>query len=96
MTDTPLESLPDWSEDLIARAKNAWITTAEQVVAVSATPRGIRSLAEQLDVPEDEARRLVDSGRGALSSAKRAQMEEVVDTSEYGLGALRPEDEEHE
>jgi len=90
MADTPLESVPGWSEDQIARMKTSWITTAEQIVALSATPRGISSLAEQLSTSEEEAQRLVESARAELSPTKRAQLEEGADTSEYGLGALPP------
>lgn len=90
MADTPLESVPGWSEDQVARMKESWLTTAEQVVALGAQPRGITSLAEQLNTSEEEALRLVESARAVLTPAKRAEMEEVVDTSEYGLGALPP------
>jgi hypothetical protein len=90
MADTPLESVPGWSEDQIARMKTSWITTAEQVVALSATPRGINSLAEQLSTSEEEAQHLVESARAELSPAKRAQLQEAADTSEYGLGVLPP------
>jgi len=48
-------------------------------------------LAEQLNTSEDEAESLVESTRAALPPAERAEMEEVVDTSEYGLGALPPQ-----
>jgi len=94
MADTPLESIPEWSKDLVARAQEAWITTAEQVVALSATTGGLRSLAEQLRVSEEEARRLLEAARAQLTPATRAEMEEKVDTSEYGLGARRPQNED--
>lgn len=91
MADTPLESVPGWSEDHISRLKNAWITTAEQVVALGATPRGIRSLSEQLGVSEREAFHLVGSARMQLPPEVLAEMESVVDPSEHGLGALDPD-----
>jgi hypothetical protein len=94
MADTPIETVPGWSADLVARAKSSWVTTAEQVVAVGATTRGIRSLAEQLGVPEDRARELLESARMTLAPAKRAEMEKAVDTSEYGLGVLPPKGED--
>ena len=90
MSETPLDGVPGWSADQVARLRESWITTAEQVVALSATERGVRSLAEQLGVREDEARRLVESARAQLAPGVRAEMEQPVDTSEYGLGALRP------
>ena len=90
MADTPLTDVPGWTGKYVERAASAWITTADQVVGLSATPGGIRSLAEQLEVSEDEARRLVEAARATLSPAMRAELETPVDTSEYGLGALRP------
>jgi hypothetical protein len=94
MSDTPLEKVPGWSAEQIARAKESWLTTAEQVVALSATGRGVRSLAEQLGVSEAEAERLVESARAQLTPGARTAMEERVDTRDYGLGALRPRDED--
>ncbi|HEU0079125.1 MAG TPA: hypothetical protein VFQ76_15840 [Longimicrobiaceae bacterium] len=90
MAETPLASVPGWSPDQVARMETAWVTTAEQVVALSGTTNGIRSLGEQLEVSEDEAERLVEAARSTLDPAARAELEEGVDTSEYGLGALRP------
>ena len=86
MANTPLHEVPGWSQEHVRRLAQAWITTAEQVVALSATPGGLQSLAEQLGVSEDEARRLVDTARTALEPGVRAEMETPVDTSEYGLG----------
>lgn len=90
MPDTPLEQVPGWSADHVRRASASWITTAEQVVSLSATERGLKSLAEQLAVDEDEARRLVERARAQLAPAVRAEMEERVDPRDYGLGARPP------
>lgn len=95
MEETPLEHVPGWSGDQVARLKEAWITTAEQVVALSATTHGLRSLAEQLDVTQEQARKLVDSAGSTLTSAVRAQLEKAVDTHDRGLGALPPENREN-
>jgi hypothetical protein len=96
MANTPLQMVPGWSEDQVEQMKQSWITTAEQVVALSATPGGVSSLAEQLDTSEEAAQRLVEYARDALSPATRAEMEEAVDTSEFGLGALHPRQEDGE
>jgi len=90
MADTPLEAVSGWTPEHVARMKSTWITTAEQIVGLSATDDGLRSLSEQLKVPEAEARRLVDLARSALPPDIRAEMEERVDTTNYGLGARRP------
>jgi hypothetical protein len=88
MSDTPLEQVSGWSKDYITKAKESWITTAEQVVALAATAGGVRSLSEQLQIAEDKTRELIDSARKALSPSLRAEMETKVDTREYGLGVL--------
>ncbi len=94
MSDTPLKDVPGWTDEHIEQVAKAWITSAEQVVALSATTGGIRSLAEQLAVSEDEVQRLVEAARAQLSPATRAEMEQPADTSTYGLGVLRPRDED--
>ena len=91
MANTPLDTVPGWSTDHVARAKDAGITTAEQVVALSVTTNGVRSLSEQLHVSIEEAQRLVEAARTQLPSATLAELERPVNTSEYGLGAIRPE-----
>jgi hypothetical protein len=70
--------------------KEVGINTAPEVVAVSATPRGVESLAKQLGISEENANSLVESAREVLTPAERSAMEEQVDTSEFGLGALPP------
>ena len=94
MSDTPLQDVPGWASEHVERLGKSWITTAEQVVALSATDGGLRSLSEALEVDEDEARRLVEAARAKLTPARRAEMEEGVDTGEYGLGVLPPREED--
>ncbi|MCY7351116.1 MAG: hypothetical protein LH606_10665 [Cytophagaceae bacterium] len=90
MEETALEQVPGWSDDQVARLSEVWITTAEQVVALSATTHGVRSLAEQLGVSQERAQSLVDSARATLAPSVREQMEKQADTDDRGLGALRP------
>ena len=94
MADTPLREVPGWTEEHIERLSKSWITTAEQVVALSATTGGTHSLAEQLEVSEEEAQHLVEAARAKLPPAARAEMEQVVDTHERGLGVLPPRRED--
>src|SRR4051812_15993566 len=86
MTDVSLEQAPGWSKSHVARLKEAWITTAEQVVAIGATPGGIGSLADQLSVPEGEVRSLVAAARAKLPPETRRELEREVDTSDFGMG----------
>ncbi|WP_157080514.1 hypothetical protein [Methylobacterium variabile] len=90
MADLPLSAVPGWSPDQVARMGRAWVTTAEQVVAVSATDGGLHSVAEQLGIPDAEAQRLVAAAHAALPSATAREMAQPADTSQYGLGVLKP------
>jgi len=93
MNETHLKTLPGWTPRHIEKLAAAWIDSAEQVVAISATPGGLRSLADQLQVPEAEARQLIDQARAVLPSAKLVELDAASDLDERGLGALGPDDE---
>ena len=69
---------------------DAWITTAEQVVALGATGKGLQSLSEQLQVDIDEARQLYMAARDQLSPAALRELDQPADTSNFGLGVLPP------
>ena len=91
MAQTELSKVPGWTATHVAQMAKSWITSADQVVSVSVTPGGVASLAEQLHVSEDEARRLIGLARDALTPEARAEMVKVFDDSdERGMGALRP------
>jgi hypothetical protein len=78
---TPLSAAAGWSQDLIDKLAGSWITTAEQVAGMGATPDGVRTLAAQLDIQETAANRLIDSARAALPKARAAELEKAVDPS---------------
>jgi hypothetical protein len=86
-----LESVEGWTADNVSKMKAIWITTAEQVVALGATPNGLRSLSEQLNVDLDEAQQLLAAARARLSPAARREMDQPADTSDLGLGVLPPD-----
>jgi hypothetical protein len=87
---TPLDEIEEWPEELVQRLQQRWITTAEQVVAASATPGGITALAQQMGVPETETARLIDAARARLSAETVARLETPLDSTSRGLGALKP------
>ena len=87
---TPLAELTFWPRDLVAKLKRAWITTAEQVVATSATRDGIRQLARHLEIWEEELADLVSATRKLLSPETQARLGAPADTSRFGLGAIDP------
>lgn len=88
MADIPLEKVPNWSREQVARLQDLWITTAEQVVALGATRGGTHSLAEHLAVSDEEMQHLIAAARATLAPKVQTAMEKPGDTSEYGLGAL--------
>jgi hypothetical protein len=88
---TPLTVIPGWKKAYAKKLADRWITTAEQVVGIGATPEGVQTLAHQLGVSSEEAQRLLERARDALPPTVAAELEKAVDTSEYGLGALPPE-----
>jgi len=62
-------------------------------VSAAATPGGVETLAQGLDASVEEVRDLVAAARDALPPEKARELETPVDSTEYGLGALRPPSE---
>lgn len=88
--ETPLKEIKEWPEELVRRAEQSWLRTAEEIVAVSATPGGLRSLAEQLQVQEEEAAGLVSIARAHINPEVVERLEQPVDTRTQGRGAVKP------
>jgi hypothetical protein len=91
---TPLHEVPGWPDACVRKLADNWITTAEQVVAASATAQGVRALASHLGVSEGRMRQLVASARASLPPEVAHALEQPADTRQFGLGALKPPDEE--
>jgi hypothetical protein len=70
--------------------RDVGITTAEQVVAVAATEKGLQSLSEQLQVDIEEARQLCMAARDRLSPEARRKLDQPADTKDFGRGARPP------
>lgn len=90
MAEVELHTVAGWTPEMVARLQKSWISTAEQVVAVSVTSGGLQALAEQLGVSKDEAQRLVHLARAALSPESRTEMGKRFDAHDRGMGALGP------
>lgn len=90
MAETELGKVPGWSANHVAQMAKLWINSADQVVAISVTNGGVESLAQQLNVSEDEALRLIDLARSALTPANQAKMGQRFDSDERGMGAISP------
>ena len=89
---TPLRDVPGWPKAVAKKLEENWITTAEQLLAMSATADGLRSLAEHVGVSEDRMRQLVDAARGSVAPHVAASLERPANTSRRGLGAVKPPD----
>ena len=87
---TPLDSIQGWTPEKVSRMKDVWITTAEQVVALGATEKGLQSLSEQLNVDIEEARQLYSAARDRLSPEVRRELDRPADTRDFGRGARPP------
>lgn len=90
MAEKELHKVPGWTQDQVARLAKSWISSAEQVVAVCATNGGLQSLAQQLGVSHEEARRLVDLARAVLPPDVQATMGQKFDSDDRGMGARPP------
>jgi hypothetical protein len=90
ISQTPLDLVDGWTADYVSKMREAWITTAEQVVALGATDGGVRAISEQLQVESGTAQRLLEAARANLPAATGDDLEQPADTSEFGLGVLPP------
>ena len=59
--ETLLAGIPGWTQDLIDRLNEGWITSAEQVVELAATPHGMAALSEHLGISDRQAQQLVEA-----------------------------------
>ena len=94
MAQTELHNVPGWSAEHVAQLAKSWINSAEQVVAVSVTSGGVASLAQQMNVSKEEAQRLINLARAALTPEARAEMGQRFDSDQRGMGAIAPEKED--
>ena len=59
--ETLLAGIPGWTQDLIDQLNEGWITSAEQVVELAATPQGMAALSEHLGISDRHAQQLVEA-----------------------------------
>lgn len=90
MAEIDLRNVPGWTAEHVARLAKSWISTADQVVAVSVTSGGLQSLADQLGVTAEVAQQLVHLARAALSPEARMEMGKRFDSDDRGMGVLDP------
>jgi hypothetical protein len=88
--EIPLEAVEGWSPAHVAKLKESWIVTAQQAVAIAATPEGVASLASQLGISQMETERLIELARRALPAHVASRVGKPADTTGFGLGAMLP------
>lgn len=87
----PLDNLGFWSVEALAKLREHWIDSAEQVVALAASVEGRAALARTLDLDEASTAELVARTRSALPANRLTELERPADTSLQQLGAFPPE-----
>jgi len=90
--ETPLASVPGLSEDVVRKLKGRRITSADQLVALGASPENLKALATELGIDEGESKRMVHAARSVLDPATAAALARPVDTRKYPLGVRNPKD----
>ena len=59
--ETLLAGIPGWTQELIDRLNEGWITSAEQVAELAATAHGMAALGEHLGISDRHAQQLVEA-----------------------------------
>jgi hypothetical protein len=85
--DVALETLDGFDSRYVAKLAESWITTADQLIAIAATPNGLTQLASLLNIPPTKMAQLLDLARVALAPSTVSRLEQPLDTSRLPLGA---------
>jgi hypothetical protein len=89
-SETPLSAVSGIPATVLKRLHERWIESAEQLVALGATPDGADALAQELKIETAEVERLIASARAALHPDVADELARPVDTGKFPLGAMRP------
>jgi hypothetical protein len=89
---TLLDEIPGFPEHISAQLKKSWITTAEQFIAAAAASGGARVMAGNLGVSEGELKSALETSEKLIAQQDLDRLKKPTDTSEFGLGALPPEE----
>ena len=91
--ETSLDDLQGVPADLRKKLKAAGIMTAEQLLGSTAAVGGAAKMAGHLGVAVGAVNRVVEAAEAAIPAAERARLRAPADTSDLGLGAMPPDDE---
>ena len=85
-----LEQVGIWPESAVAKLQEAWITSADQLIALAATDGGVEAIARATELEPARVAELLEKTRAVFSPSRRADLETPSDTSQFGLGAEDP------
>ena len=85
--DIPLEAVDGFEPQYVDKLAASWVTTADQLVAIAATPNGLADLASSLEISATKMAELVDLARTALPASTVSRLERPLNTSSFSLGA---------
>lgn len=87
---SPLSSLKGFPKRHLNKLAELNITTAEQFVSLANTGDKREKIARFLGLELDELTSLIELAKGSLTEDVIKEMEAPIDTTQYGLGALKP------
>ncbi|MDH7486057.1 MAG: C1 family peptidase [Anaerolineae bacterium] len=93
----PVEELPSLSPQQAQQLKAHWIESAQELVAIAASPAGRQGLATALDVDDEQLDDIVKAARRQMpevSSRRLLAAAEAVDRIQYFTGSIPPSPEQ--
>ena len=88
--ETELAGLKIWPAEAVDAFAKHWLTSAQQVVALAATPNGKKSIESLTGLSRAAVDRHLTMTRFHLSEDELRDLDTPVDTRDYGLGAAEP------
>ena len=87
----PLRQVNNFPETFITKLANLNVTTAEEFIALTTTNDKRNLVAHFLEVHLDDLLIAINSAKSSLPEDIVKIMESSIETSQYGTGALKPE-----
>ncbi|NLE77686.1 MAG: hypothetical protein GX605_13165 [Chloroflexi bacterium] len=89
----PLRSIPDFPPERAQQLAGLWVITAEELVSLAATPKGLDGLSRLLEMDSHEVETLVEIASEYLPPDEAQAFAQEADEA-FALGALW-EDDDH-
>lgn len=89
-SESSLRLVSEWPLAYVHKLEENWLTTIEQVIAACASPSGERAMMALLEITPDRLQELLQIARNYLYPVVVYTLEQPVDPTQFGLGALPP------